>query len=111
MIRVRIERKVADGSILAVYVDGHAEYAGTGKDIVCAGVSSITVGTVNSVKGLLGVILQHQMDKGLLHISVPEIAEDTKRHEVQLLLESMVVMLETIKNSYGKYIAIQEKRI
>jgi uncharacterized protein YsxB (DUF464 family) len=108
MIRVRIERLRADRFIRSVFVDGHAGFAESGKDIVCAGVSAITVGTVNAVKSLVDVELGHEMNKGLLHLTVPPSLDDDKRRNVQLLLESMVVMLDTVKASYGKYISIQE---
>ncbi len=109
MIRVHLERTAADRSIRSFRVEGHAFYAEPGKDIVCAGVSAVTVGTVNAVEALLGIELKSAMNKGLLQVDVPAIPEEGKRADVQLLLESMVVMLESVKQSYGEYITINEK--
>ncbi|TBL81622.1 ribosomal-processing cysteine protease Prp [Paenibacillus thalictri] len=108
MIRVNIKRRPDNRRIERFRVEGHAEYDKSGKDIVCAGVSAVTVGTVNAVEALLGVELVHRMKNGLLQVDVPAKLDPRIEEQVQLLLESMVVMLSTIEQSYGAYIAMQE---
>jgi len=107
MIRIRIERSSEDRLITACYVDGHAGYADHGKDIVCAGVSAVTIGTVNAVEALLGLELPYRAESGLLHFTVPSL-EGPIRDKVQLLLESMIVMLNSIRESYSSFVSIQE---
>jgi uncharacterized protein YsxB (DUF464 family) len=109
MIRVKIRRK-SDGLIESFQVKGHAMYDESGKDIVCAGVSAVTVGTVNSVEALLGVQLKASSKLGLLDVNVPDEVEGVLNEKVQMLLESMVVMLQTIEQSYGEYIALQDNK-
>lgn len=107
MIQVTITRNASDRSIRSYVVEGHAEFDEPGKDIVCAGVSAVTVGTVNSVESLLGVVLMHDVEHGFMEIIVPDHLESGVSEKVQLLLESMVVMLQSIEQSYGEYIAIK----
>ncbi|MFD2612578.1 ribosomal-processing cysteine protease Prp [Paenibacillus gansuensis] len=107
MIRVLIRRRQEDRSISGYTVTGHALYADPGKDIVCAGVSAVAVGTVNSIEALASEGLETEMEDGFLRVEVP-LLEGDAQERAQLLLESMVVMLKTIKESYGKYISIQE---
>ncbi|WP_339222525.1 ribosomal-processing cysteine protease Prp [Paenibacillus sp. FSL W7-1332] len=107
MITVQVLRG-GDGRIHSFKVMGHAGYANPGEDIVCAGVSSITVGTVNSIEALTGTVMETQMKGGFLSANLPPTANDSVSGQVQLLLESMVVMLQGIADSYGKYIRIQE---
>jgi len=109
VIQVKIERN-KDGSIRSFTVKGHAFYADPGKDIVCAGVSAVTVGTVNAIEALTGVELVNRMEDGFLQASVPDLPMGIKPEQVQLLLESMAVMLRTIQESYGDYIAIRDAR-
>ncbi|WP_040950122.1 ribosomal-processing cysteine protease Prp [Gorillibacterium massiliense] len=109
MIRVRIERSKADRNILSFQVKGHASYADPGEDIVCAGVSAVTVGTVNAVEKLTGVVPVSRMKDGFLSARIPQDGDEGKRAEVQLLLESMVVMLISIEETYGAYIQVQDK--
>ncbi|MEI7025248.1 ribosomal-processing cysteine protease Prp [Paenibacillus sp. y28] len=109
MIRVEVRRAAADRSIVSFRVEGHADFAVAGKDIVCAGVSAVTVGTVNAIEALLDIELPCEMENGLLDVSVPAGIEANRYQQTQLLLESMVVMLQSIQESYGKYIRITEK--
>ncbi|MBC8079174.1 MAG: ribosomal-processing cysteine protease Prp [Gorillibacterium sp.] len=107
MIRVLIERSKADGAILSFRVEGHADYADPGEDIVCAGVSAVTVGTINAIEKLTGIVLNSQMKDGFLRSRIPADLLHVKREQVQLLLESMVVMLHNIEESYGEFIAVR----
>jgi len=107
MIRVAIDRN-EDGTIRGFTLRGHAEYGEPGQDIVCAGVSAVTFGTVNAVEALLKVELACEDDQaaGLFKAEVPVVSDPTAADRLQLLLESMVVMLESIEESYGDYIRI-----
>lgn len=107
MITVHIFR-LSDGSIRGFSVKGHANYAKAGEDIVCAGVSAVTVGTVNSIESLTGVQLDAEMEHGFLSAYLSSGIQDNIYSQVQLLLESLVVMLKSIVDSYGEYIQIKQ---
>lgn len=107
MITVQISRK-EDSLIHGFEVKGHAGYAAHGQDIVCAGVSSVTVGTVNSIEALTGTVMETKMKGGFLSGIVPPVEDESVSGQVQLLLESMVLMLQGIADSYREYIQIQE---
>lgn len=108
MIRAEIDRESGTGRIVGFRVTGHALFAPSGNDIVCAGVSAVTVGTVNAAEAVLGVELSARMEEGLLHVAVPKGLSDSAAASLQLLLESMVVMLQSIEQSYGKHIRLKE---
>jgi uncharacterized protein YsxB (DUF464 family) len=108
VIRVKFARERSTGRIIGFTVEGHALFAEAGKDIVCAGVSAVTVGTVNAAEAVVGVELSTRMNEGLLSAVVPKGLSETKEASLQLLLESMVVMLQTIEQSYGKYIKLKD---
>lgn len=105
MIDVKIYRN-DDADIVGYHISGHADYAPKGKDIVCAGVSAVTVGTANAIQSLLSLPLEHEMAHGLLKVQLPHIAEEAKHQKAQLLLEAMVVMLQSIEQSYSEHITI-----
>lgn len=51
MIEIRYkEKNVLEGKEYLLEVQGHAEYAEPGKDIVCAGVSSLTIALVKTLR-------------------------------------------------------------
>jgi uncharacterized protein YsxB (DUF464 family) len=109
MISVRIVRESADKRIVSFAIEGHAKYAKPGKDIVCAGVSAVSVGTVNAIEKLTNVVLPASMKSGWLSSDIPVQPDSDLDAKVQLLLESMIVMLETIAQSYGKFVKIQQQ--
>jgi len=107
LVIVRIERH-EDGTIDGFSSRGHAGYADHGEDIVCAAISAVTVGTVNSIEALTGVEMKTKMKDGFLSARLPDLPENSPKEQVQLLLESMQVMLASIEESYGEYIKIKQ---
>lgn len=105
MIEITIERRKSDSTITAFKVTGHAEYAAYGNDIVCAGVSAVTFGTVNAIEKLTGCKLEIEMeDSGWFAARITDLTDEQVSEKLQLLLEAMVVMLETIQHSYNDYV-------
>ncbi|MCR2802639.1 ribosomal-processing cysteine protease Prp [Paenibacillus soyae] len=109
MITVTFVRRSEDKRIVSFAVEGHAKYAKPGKDIVCAGVSAVSVGTVNAIETLAGVELPATMKNGWLSSDIPVLPDADSDAKMQLLLESMSVMLETIATSYGKHVVLHER--
>ena len=106
MITIAIERG-SIGRIRRFTVSGHARFDDPGKDIVCAGVSAVTVGAVNAVEELTGIVPKASMRGGWLDAIIPESGDAERDRQAQWLLEGMVVSLETIKTAYAKYVQIQ----
>ncbi|MFC0297043.1 ribosomal-processing cysteine protease Prp [Geobacillus jurassicus] len=107
MIHVTIERE-ADGRIRAFTMEGHAHFAKRGQDIVCAGASAVSFGTINAIEALVGVSPRVSLgeDGGYLRCELPKLEEAAAAEKVQLLLEAMIVSLQTIERDYGKFIRV-----
>ena len=89
-----------------ITIRGHAGYADKGQDLVCAGISSIAVGMMNALDQLTPetcVLLMKDAD-----IEIQVIKETT---ENQLLLESLIIQLKTLKESYKTYVQINEQEV
>lgn len=110
MIRMTINRTKA-GFIHSFTLDGHAGYANRGEDIVCAGASAVSFGAVNSIIKLTGVKPAIDMKKsGFIHCALPENIPDAAQEKIQILLEGMVISLQTIEQDYGSHIKITFKQ-
>lgn len=106
MIHVQIERTI-DGKISSFTMEGHAGFAEHGKDLVCAGASAVAFGSVNAIMALTGVEPEiEQSESGFLQCLFPECSSKETSGQVQLLLEAMVVSLQTIERDYQKYIKV-----
>lgn len=109
MITVKVVRK-SDNHIHSFEMSGHANAGPHGQDIVCAGASAVSFGTVNAIDHLCNVRLDIEMnnDGGFLRCTVPNGLDVQTYEKVQLLLEAMVVSLLSISEQYGKHIKISE---
>lgn len=108
MITVQVERN-AKGDIKNFTMDGHADFAPHGSDIVCAGATAVSFGTVNAIYKLCDVVLETDMseDGGFLRCNVPDGLDHATYEKVQLLLEAMIVALQSIESEYGDHIQIK----
>lgn len=109
MITVTIVRDGRD-HISAFSVAGHARYKDPGKDIICAGVSAVSIGAVNAVEKLTGLVPEVEAEAGWLSASAPVSGDPARDGQVQLLLEGMIVALESIADEYGKFVKIHTVR-
>ncbi len=90
--------------ITSIDVKGHALSGEEGKDLVCAGVSSVITGCLNSLDESSKFVIS--LDKGLAHI---EVISPLSEHN-KVVLETLVTSLKTIEESYPKYIKVVTER-
>ena len=86
--------------VKSLTVSGHANYDKYGKDIVCAGVSAVVTGGINALEPhIKNIEIINESNKlGVIVIESNEV--------IQVILNTMLIQLETIENSYKKYIKI-----
>jgi len=93
--------------IQSFVVEGHAESAEFGRDLVCAAVTSVTAGTVNAIEMLANIDPDVEVrESGYLRFAIPTKANDEQMKTIQTLLKAMVISLETIEHDNRKYIQI-----
>lgn len=100
MIKVRITTH--QGQVNAIEISGHANSNEYGKDLVCAGVSSVVTGVCNT-------LAHHDfLDIGTIDFKegYVSIASKHMTSEHQLILETLITTLENIEENYGTYIRI-----
>ena len=90
---------------------GHAEYAKRGRrDILCAAISALTIGTVNSLEQLAKEKLTVTADEktGFLKCDFEGILQEKSG----FLLDSMVFSLENLSREYGrKYLQVKFEEV
>ncbi|MGL4821099.1 MAG: ribosomal-processing cysteine protease Prp [Bacilli bacterium] len=106
MITVDITR--TDGRVSGFRITGHALYDEPGKDIVCAGVSAVSVGSINAIETLCGFEPNCTVKNGFLTCSLPSGIEPTQRERAELILESMIVSLRAIEEGYDDYMVVND---
>ncbi|MCJ7839908.1 ribosomal-processing cysteine protease Prp [Lederbergia sp. NSJ-179] len=107
MIRIDISHTV-DSKISGFTMEGHANFADKGEDIVCAGVSAVAFGSLNAVISLTGIEPEITTEEnGFLKCILPHSLSDEVSEKVQLLLEGMIVSLQTIEREYPDFVKIK----
>ncbi len=109
MIHVTV-LKNQNGKYIGFNCIGHAGFADAGKDIVCAGVSSLVINTVNSISVLTKERFDMDTDEICGRISLRFCGPCG--HDAGLLMESMILGLQGIKKQYGSgYITLDFKEV
>lgn len=85
-----------------ITVDGHAGYAESGKDIVCAAVSAITQTLVVSLDNFTSDRITHVEHDGHIRIDYKDLSERGK-----LLVDSFFIGICGVANAYPEYLAIK----
>ena len=110
MIRVKVKRD--KGQIKSFQLKGHAESGPVGHDLVCAAVSGLTFGAVNSVLELCDVPLeidQAGSEGGYLKVTMGDNSSSSDLEKANWLFEGMLISLKTVENDYGQHISIIDK--
>ena len=102
MIQVTIFRDSEESGdvFTGVELSGHAGYAESGRDIVCAAVSALVLNMANSVEAFTEDGFEGEMDEQTGGCSFHFTAEISP--ESQLLMNSLVLGLRNIEKEYGE---------
>ena len=101
MISVKTTKE--NGFYKKIAILGHAMYDDYGKDIVCAGVSTILTTTVNAILKFNNQAIELSQEKDIVLTVLSEDEVTSK------LLENMVDLLYELEESYPKNIAIRKR--
>lgn len=99
-----------DEKILGYQVSGHAGFADSGEDIVCAAVSGIVQTAVLGLDHYLSVSPNLEIKDGWLKCMLPDTINIEELEKAQIILRTMELGLLSTQESYNKYIRIIKRR-
>ena len=99
MIKVLIKKE--EKKFVSLEVKGHAKSADQGQDLVCAGVSSVLTGGLNSLENPQDFDIE--LSEGYCSV----VAKNSVSSHDGVVLETIITSLKTIEESYGKFIQIK----
>ncbi len=99
MITITLKKK--EDKYHYIKVEGHAEYAEPGFDIVCASVSCICITTINALISIDEECVVYSEADGFLEVGIMK--HDTI---IDKLVENMISLLDNLAHDYKKYIKI-----
>lgn len=104
MVHVDVSRY--QGSIVEIIIKGHADSSNESIDMVCAQVSAISVGMLNAIDFFCEDACDIQMESGYISIHV---IKDSK--DLQVLLETLQIQLQTVEQTNYKYIQVNGREV
>ena len=84
-----------------ILIDGHAQYAPFGQDVVCAGVSVLATNFVNSIEELTADSIEYDFRPGWMEIKHGILSE-----RGWLLKESFFIGIVSVADEYPGYVRI-----
>ena len=99
MIKVLIKRE--GNKFISLEVKGHAKSAEQGKDLVCAGVSTVLTGGFNSLESPKSFELK--LEEGY---ALAKAIKEVSSHD-EVVLETIINSLKTMEESYPQFINIK----
>lgn len=88
-----------------ITVQGHANYAAPGQDIVCAAISALFQSLIFSIEELTQDKIEYELNPGESHLKYRAYKDLSK--ESQLLIESFFIAVKNIVHSYPGHVAIE----
>lgn len=111
MVKVKINRN-SKSKIYGFELSGHADFSDNGDDIICSAVSILVINTINAIETFTNEEFRTDADEiegGFIKYALPLIKSGQENHDVELLLETMLLGLNNIENEYGCYIKINDE--
>ena len=84
-----------------ITIDGHAGYAESGKDIVCAGVTALTENLIDSIESLTEDTIQYNISPGRVNIYFKNLSGAGK-----LLVDSFFLGICSIEQDFPEHVKI-----
>ena len=101
MVKIKVGKK--SNSIIKLNIEGHAGFADKGKDIVCASISSIAIGLLNSIDILDNQSCKIICSDNRINVEVIDHNDDM----IQIILQVGIIQLQTVEEVYPNYLKIE----
>ena len=99
-----------DDKYIGFDINGHAGYAESGYDIICASISSLSITIVNAIETFTDLEFEGDMDEksGSIHFNFTSNLDE----KGQLLLSTLALGLTDISTEYGEqYLKVHYKEV
>ena len=106
MTTVQVRRD--ESGVCGLRVSGHAGYARSGRDIVCAAASVLITTCANSLESVANVtpVLDMQEEPAVIDVSLPRGLSAQRDHDARIVLQTTLQGFTDIAAQYPRYLQI-----
>ena len=91
-------------------VKGHAGYAGSGNDIVCAAISALAYTAVGALSKF-SAVCDYDESHGYMKCIVSDNISETLKRKAKIILETIILGFKQIESEYGGYVSVSDKQV
>ncbi|MCF0111220.1 MAG: ribosomal-processing cysteine protease Prp [Erysipelotrichaceae bacterium] len=102
---VKVHVTLHNGSIQSLRIQGHADSAPYGQDLVCAGTSAVAIGLLNALNELAEGCCDLEMNQSI------QVTVNQSTETVQNVLQCGLIQLQTLEDQYSKFIQIKKQEV
>ena len=104
-----IKIKTKNNNIISFEISGHTGYEDSGKDILCAAISSISQSACLGITKVLNIkaVINKNDKKGYLKLVLPNNLTESQSRECQIILKTMQISLQDLLFDYSNYIKLE----
>lgn len=110
MITITVKNN-SRGDTREFIIQGHAFAAEPGQDIVCAAVSVLSQTTILALNSLANIDIEYKIKDGYLQCKLPKDLSKEELYKATLLIDTMLLGLNNIQESYSEYIEIHYREV
>lgn len=99
--------------VKGVEVSGHSGYADAGEDIVCAGISVLTLNLINSLEELSedAFSVREDEETGYIKIWMSYEEDEEPDYESHILFDSYLIGIKNLLEDYKEFISLEIKEV
>lgn len=112
MTKVTVNYK--NDKIVSITTSGHAFFKKPGKDIVCAGISTLITTAVNALEvvgGLEFIIFESDAKTAYMYLELPVGLNEMEARTADIILETVLVGLKGIAEGYPKNMKLHIREV
>ncbi len=99
------------GNFVKYIVKGHSGYDEIGKDIVCAAISTLTQTGLLALKKVCEVNVEYLLEEGSIEVKIPQNINDKTKKKCNIVINTILVGLENISESYPENITLKYREV
>ncbi len=104
------------GNITRYRIYGHSGYEEKGKDIVCAAVSVLSQTALRALVEVIGICEDDidfyiDAENAVLDVNIPSNLDEVTKSEVEIILKTLEVGIESIIEIYPKYVTLRYREV
>ena len=106
MIKAEFKFKPGTDEITRVCITGHAGQSEYGHDLICAGVSTLTIATINGLEKYVDISPKEVVTEGYIEFSVETINEK-QALQAQALVHSFYMAMLDLQEENNKFVRVK----